>query len=295
MTTNDQFPCPRPVSPPISFATRFPRTGSPRSRRKRGLSRPNWKARAQVWTWASKMRSPVHHDQNEVGALVERRPDGSGIAGAEDRLGQDERDTATVLVDELAGERQELDRRVGVRAAAATARAAASGRRRHLRQEGWVADHEVEPLATEVVAERVGAFDARSRQVRPGGVDRLPDRCRRPTTAHVHAVLRRPLGRPRRGTVRHRTPGRAPAAAVARGPAAGEEVGRSRRGRRSWRRVPRACTRRRAACGSPPTGRLPSPSGCDGMTSDHREARLRPPAVSPGEPTQTASKVARRD
>ncbi len=93
-----------------------------------------------------------------------------------------------MIGDELAGERQELDRGVGVRPATATARSAAGRRRGHLGEERRVADHEVEPLATEVVAERVGAFDARSRQVRPGRGDRLSI----DVDAHdraVHAVL----------------------------------------------------------------------------------------------------------
>ena len=96
----------------------------------------------------------------QVGALVERRPDVAGIAGAEDRLRAGPTRHDRRRVDELAGERQELDRGVGVRSAAATARAAAGRRRRHLREERRVADHEVEPLATEVVPERVGALDA---------------------------------------------------------------------------------------------------------------------------------------
>ncbi len=253
--------------------------GLQRSRRKRGLSRPNWKARAQVWTWASKMRRPVHHDQNEFGAFVERRPDVSSVAGAEDRLRQDERDAATVLVDELTGEREELHRRVGVRAAAATARAAASRRRRHLRQEGRVADHEVEPLVAEVVprARRLVRCTllARSRgRRRP-----RPDRCRirRARSAPPSA----PLGTPRRrGTGRHRTPDRAPAAPA-----------HSWRGRRGIRSVTTWSTI--VSTSSSGVYQAPSrlrfvPSGpvgaCDGTDERSPQVRLRRPTGSPGEP-----------
>ncbi len=123
----------------------------------------------------------------QIGLLGNGVAHGSTIVGRQDRLGQHHRDSSAVRSSEPDRERQELDGRVGVRAAAVTTRATPSRLGRHLRQERRVSDHDVEPFVPPVAGERVvvdgsntpivDGADRRCIDVTAHQLGRLPECC----------------------------------------------------------------------------------------------------------------------